>query len=49
MSEYELAWYKFSLVIKRNLDVSQRQEEIKKEWIRMSQTSTQKRKMTKKF
>lgn len=49
MSEIDLAWYKFSLVVKRGLDVSQRQEEIKKEWIRMSQTSTQKRKVAKKF
>lgn len=47
MSEYDLTWNKFAVLVKNGLDPNKRQAEIEKEWQRMSLTSTQKRKTKK--
>ena len=48
MSEYDVAWAKFALLV-RNLSTDElRQEQIKKAWVAMSLTSTQKKILTQK-
>lgn len=43
MSEHDVAWAKFALLV-RNLSTDElRQEQIKKAWVAMSLTSTQKK------